>query len=697
MRVGSLEIELLANMARLQKDMDDAKRAVGGAMGAIDKSVSVAKAALGGLAAGLSVDAFAGWVKGAIDAADHLGDLSKSTGLAVEELAGLKLAAEQSGTDLGGVSKAVNKLSVEMGKDADKFAAIGITSKDNIEALKQLADVYASIQDPQQKAAFGAAALGKEWASLAPLLAEGGAKIGEMVEKGQRLSGITKAMVDEADKFNDQLAELKANSDGLAASIGNDMLPTLNRFLGEMQEGIRIAGGFGSAITMFGLTSPFGTAAEQAAKYREELEDLAKARLRYVKSNADTSAIDTAMVQAQKQLEFAKYRERAALDYSADNQSNAEARRLGLIGAPTVAPKGVAGFIAGSGKDEATKQYESAMKAAQQYLESLRQETAQIGLNAEQIKMMAAAREAAKAPTAGLRKEIMEQALAFHAANKAHSDVEETMKRSMEAQAEMERVINSLNAEAARTIENATKEAEANEWLAKTFGLTKGQIEAMELARLEDQLAQRGSIGLTLDEIKHLEKLIALKKRSVGAMENVDEMEKQADALKEAEKRAEHFRDRMQDVMGNGFYDAMNGNFKNIGDSFKQMIMRMIADAAALNIMKSLASTSGGPGGGWIGAAATFLGIGKFADGGDPPVGRVSLVGERGPELFVPKQAGTIIPNHELGGKSINVTYSPTIHIDGTTDMAKNQQMIRAAVQQGNAELVDKLQRAGHL
>lgn len=35
---------------------------------------------------------------------------------------------------------------------------------------------------------------------------------------------------------------------------------------------------------------------------------------------------------------------------------------------------------------------------------------------------------------------------------------------------------------------------------------------------------------------------------------------------------------------------------------------------------------------------------GAFANGGDPPVGAVSLVGERGPELFVPKRAGTIIP-----------------------------------------------------
>lgn len=45
-----------------------------------------------------------------------------------------------------------------------------------------------------------------------------------------------------------------------------------------------------------------------------------------------------------------------------------------------------------------------------------------------------------------------------------------------------------------------------------------------------------------------------------------------------------------------------------------------------------------------------FLGIPGFADGGRPPTGRPSIVGERGPEVFVPDSAGTIIPNDKLGG-----------------------------------------------
>ena len=37
-----------------------------------------------------------------------------------------------------------------------------------------------------------------------------------------------------------------------------------------------------------------------------------------------------------------------------------------------------------------------------------------------------------------------------------------------------------------------------------------------------------------------------------------------------------------------------------------------------------------------------------FKDGGEPPVNKPSIVGEEGPEIFVPKTSGTIIPNNCL-------------------------------------------------
>jgi len=52
-----------------------------------------------------------------------------------------------------------------------------------------------------------------------------------------------------------------------------------------------------------------------------------------------------------------------------------------------------------------------------------------------------------------------------------------------------------------------------------------------------------------------------------------------------------------------------------------------------------------------------------FANGGRPPVGKASLVGERGPELFVPRSAGTIIPNNKIGGGTVN---NITVNVDAS-------------------------------
>ena len=53
----------------------------------------------------------------------------------------------------------------------------------------------------------------------------------------------------------------------------------------------------------------------------------------------------------------------------------------------------------------------------------------------------------------------------------------------------------------------------------------------------------------------------------------------------------------------------------------------------------------------------SFFG-GFFAEGGEPPIGKWSVVGEEGPELIKPQSAMTVIPNGAPmgGGASVNVT-----------------------------------------
>lgn len=230
---GALEVQMFANLARLSKDMADAKSMVGGAMSSIEKSVSQAKSALDALGIGLSVGFFANLVKGSIDAMDHLNDLNKTTRLSVETLAGLKVAAKQSGGDLDSLAASVVKLSVEMGKAPEKFKALGITAKDPLEAFKQMSDLFVKLEDTQQRNAFAAAALGKSWQGAAPALEEGSENIQKMIDKGQIANGTTTEMAKRADELNDKWELLTGTGGTMVALIG-PLLPLLNAVADDM-------------------------------------------------------------------------------------------------------------------------------------------------------------------------------------------------------------------------------------------------------------------------------------------------------------------------------------------------------------------------------------------------------------------------------------------------------------------------------
>jgi hypothetical protein len=73
--------------------------------------------------------------------------------------------------------------------------------------------------------------------------------------------------------------------------------------------------------------------------------------------------------------------------------------------------------------------------------------------------------------------------------------------------------------------------------------------------------------------------------------------------------------------------------------------------------------------GGVIGSVGGFLGFGGRRAMGGPVAGNTAyVVGERGPELFVPQGSGTIIPNNRMGGggTTINLTVNGAIDAEGT-------------------------------
>lgn len=137
------------------------------------------------------------------------------------------------------------------------------------------------------------------------------------------------------------------------------------------------------------------------------------------------------------------------------------------------------------------------------------------------------------------------------------------------------------------------------------------------------------------------------------------------------------------------FVETGKISFSNLTESILKDLLKIQLKKQALALWEM--ASGGGGFGGLVSAGIKFLG---FADGGEPPVGVPSMVGERGPELFVPKTAGTIVPNNMLKGtdNSQTINYNgPYIAsmsaIDtqsGVAFLAKNKQAVWATYQSAN-------------
>ena len=134
-------------------------------------------------------------------------------------------------------------------------------------------------------------------------------------------------------------------------------------------------------------------------------------------------------------------------------------------------------------------------------------------------------------------------------------------------------------------------------------------------------------------------------------------------------------------------------------------LIRIFVVEQAINAIKAFltpfsSSTPLGAGGGTVGKFGTLgpnYGIPQRAKGGSVAGGSPYIVGERGPELFVPGRSGTIVPNDKMGGGGVNVV----VNVDASGSKVEGDEqegkqlgrVIAAAIQQ---ELV-KQKRPGGL
>ncbi len=166
-----------------------------------------------------------------------------------------------------------------------------------------------------------------------------------------------------------------------------------------------------------------------------------------------------------------------------------------------------------------------------------------------------------------------------------------------------------------------------------------------------------------------------------------DKLDKTIDKTKGIKDAFAEIGDTIGTQISDALVGAINGT-KSLGEAAKSIVNDLANSLLRLGINTLLKSTGFG----------IFSNLPGFAAGGRPPVGKPSIVGERGPELFVPSTAGTIIPNSEMAGTTNNIVVNVDAsgsNVEGNENAGKELgRLIAAAVQ---SELIQQKRPGGIL
>jgi hypothetical protein len=280
---------------------------------------------------------------------------------------------------------------------------------------------------------------------------------------------------------------------------------------------------------------------------------------------------------------------------------------------------------------------------------------------------------------------------------------------------ELEKVNNDLNDELLDLLENADEKVKEFfgdiKMLTDEFGFNKFEIVLDEdgpkmikkffadfKLRLNASTQTLGgfvnSINNTTDGIKDgakelskfAEIALSFKKGFTATFDDATNLAKQ---FEEAGKRA--FR---------SFDAELKNALKNGKFRFKEFREAIIVDLSAILIKQQLIIAAQRILGAMKGNSVfgnIFGTVGKifgFANGGMAKANQPAIVGEKGPELIVPKQNMQVIPNHQLGAKNVNVSFNiSTVDARGFNELLTNSRgvivnMINSAVNETGKQAI---------
>lgn len=675
MSFAALTIDVNAKLAGLEtglKRVEDMVGKTSGAISGLSSTVGVLKAGLAGLGAGLSAGLL---FKGAIDATDafkrvdsQLKDATRSTFQFAEAQRRLFDIAQMTRQSYEGVATTFAQISgtagSSIGTQNEQLRFFETVSKLIALSGSNAASAAAGLQQFRQGLAAGALR-GEEFNSVMENIPQLGYAIAdglgvsikqlrEMASRGELTAETIKNAMDSVEKSVDaRFKNVAVTFDSTMTKLGNSFQLLVNRIEketgGPLFELVRLLDLIAEKIGAVAAVDWRDSLADQTAKLQGQIGDAEAGTGRF--SGLSQEERDHFLAQARARMDALRERSRGAVrDMDAQFTQNEQVQAERRAEQATEAWRKLANQYASTG-EKAAKLAAEIRKAGEAAGKS----------EAEIQKVIAGAmpkgtgkdaladliKEAEKADKA--RMDMLREREAFEAfLGKVLFDDAERQRKAIEAETDANR----QRADAWRDLLDPTRKYAQQ--LEEINRLMKVGPTAGGLSQQEGDLA-RFLVGNELDGL------------FAGTDKKID---KTKDAARE-----------LGLTFQSAFEDAIIG-----GKSLQDVLSAIGQDIARIFIRKSISE----PFANWFAGLNLFGGLfgGGKAVGGPVSPGTTYLVGERGPELFVPKAAGTIVPNGKAGGVSISQSF--VFH--GNASRAEGY----ALAQRVKAETIAAMREAGY-
>lgn len=662
MAAGSIIIDLLMKTGAFETDTKRAEKA----LAKLKKEAADAgkKIGIAFVAAGTAAAAM---VKSSIDTADATSKAAQATGTTVESFSALTYAADLSGLSQEGLASAMVKLTKNMsdaaqgtGEAIKGFTALGISVKDSNGNLKgsdamlaEVADKFAGMEGGAAKTALAVNLFGKSGAQLIPLLNAGAAGIDDLKKEAAALGQVLSTeTAQSAEEFNDTLTKIQGVARGLANRVMADLLPMLNNLATQFFQSAKGAGALDQAarIAATGIRGLVSAGVIVGAIFKtlgQAIGGVFASVIEFFSGNFK-NAFDIAKATTFDFVGNIKGTAAAVGSIWDEQSAKAQVAGSGIYSGLATPVKKAKETIEKTGKSirsEAARIFESVEKM----IAGISRDVATFGQTDTQVKLF-------DLTAAGASPEQISRATEYLA----------TLDRLRKAQEETQAA--------------TEKAAELQRDIGKVYDDTRTPAE--KLANEIDRLNKLRAGGLDFDTYS---------RAMFKAQDDFDAATQGAkQALSEMDEFAKNAAENIQKNFGDTLFNAMQGKFEGIGDSFVAMLQRMVAEALAAKLARAMFGEAEGGGvsgtGGFFGTALSTLGGwmgfgGTRASGGDVLPNRAYLVGEDGPEPFVPRTAGTILPTSVLAGSgSSGRQAGPTyinVGVEGRVDRTTRMQTAR--------------------